>query len=48
MISMTNDEIEQIGNLCNDIVLWCKKVYNYYFADECKCDCCLKAKNKKD
>ena len=48
MISMTNDEAEQIGNLCNDIVLWCKKVYNYYFGDECKCDCCLKAKNKKD
>ena len=48
MISMTREEIHAISNLCNDIVLWCKKVYNYYFEEDCKCDCCIKAKNKKD
>ncbi len=48
MYSMTSEEIHAIGNVCNDLINWCKKVYNYYFGKECECECCLKAKNKKD
>ncbi len=48
MITMTREEVHSICNLCNDIVLWCKKAYNYYVLKQCQCDCCIKSYNKKD
>ena len=42
---MTSIEIHSINNLCNDIINYSKKLYNYYFTKECMCECCIKAKN---
>ena len=42
----SNLETRHLKTACEWMLDYAKRLYNYYFEKECKCNCCIKAKKK--